>query len=133
MYQARELLETMSTAAAIMPDVVSFSICASAALGHGDDFLARHLLQVACVRARVCVCFCCVCLYALLSRSLTRSLARALSLARSLSLSLALALFRSLSRSLSLSLARALSRSRSLFACNFCTSECIYVFMDACL
>ena len=80
MYQARELLETMSTAAAIMPDVVSFSICASAALGHGDDFLARHLLQVACVRARVCVCFCCVCLYALLSRSLTRSLARALSL-----------------------------------------------------
>ncbi len=46
MAEARQVLNTMQAAAGITPDVVSFSVCASAALGHGDLVLAQHLLQV---------------------------------------------------------------------------------------
>ena len=46
MAEARQVLNTMQAAAGIMPDVVSFSVCAWAALGHGHLVLAQHLLQV---------------------------------------------------------------------------------------
>jgi hypothetical protein len=46
MAEARQVLNTMQAAAGITPDVVSFSVCTSAALGHGDLVLAKNLLQV---------------------------------------------------------------------------------------